>query len=125
MAEQIRRAQLYINNNLVIETETADLSFESNAERAHAQEGVISASQGNVELEIRFNGVTPVAKGPGLQALEDAMVSQTDVTAVYKQGASTYQCACRVKTGSYNSDSRSGMAKASFTLINTENPKKL
>jgi hypothetical protein len=125
MSEQIRRAQVWVNNNLLVEVETAELNFESNAERAHGQEGVLGAGQGNPEVEIRFSGATIVNKKAGMSAIEDAMVAQEDVTAVYRQGTSTYQMSGRVKTGSYSSDNRSGMPKHNFTIINTENPKKL
>lgn len=125
MAEQIKRASVFINNNKVAETETAEWSVETNAEQLHAQEGVIGASQGNLMCELRLNGAHPVNKQAGLQSVEDAMNDQTDVVCIYKMGVTTWQCAMRVKQGSYSSDNRSGTAKSSFTLINTENPKKL
>lgn len=125
MSEQIRRAQVWVNNNLLVEVETAELTFNSNSEAQHGQEGVLGNSQGNLEVEIRFTGATIVNKKVGLSAIEDAMVAQEDVTVVYRQGSSTYQMAARVKTGSYSSDNRSGVPKHNFTLGNSENPKKL
>lgn len=125
MASKWKRAKLWVNNNLVAEVESTEGTFNANTERAHIQDGVDGASEGNVEIDVRVNIVKYVDQKAGAQAIEDAMFNQTPLTATYLIGSTAFSCDYRVGQGTFNSETKTGTSKASFTLMSASVPQVL
>lgn len=118
----IVRASLYIQSQKIVEVESSDLASKTNAERLHGQEGVLGASKGNREVDIRCNVIPTKQPSGAFDKLADAHRDQTTVQVVYRVGNRNHSMDCVVSEFGANSENRSGVVKGSFSLMNTSDP---
>lgn len=121
-AADVKRAVAYIDSQKIAELESSDYSETTNGERQHGIDGVLGISNGNPEVELRFNVIRVVAPGGGLSKMESVITSQAPVTLAYKIGSNLIQGTFKCVQRTYTSDSRTGTLKGTFTFQNADNP---
>jgi len=118
----IRRASIYVKTKKVAELESSEITQNSNSEQMHGAEGILGATVGNPEVEIRGNYIRSLKIGEALEAIENAILTGEPILMSYQYGNKQLYAYFVITVVGLSSDARTGTLKGNFTARNAENP---
>lgn len=115
----VKRMSIYVDDEKCAELMNANLRFNTNGERVHAQEGVVAGTDGNMEIDITADLVVlegwPGASGKAI----DAINTRKELRMSGYVGGKLWEFPAKCVSGEIKSENKTGMVSASLAFQNT------
>jgi hypothetical protein len=124
-AQNIQRAQVYVDSVKLAEMPDATLSSSSNGEQHHGSEGVVGISEGNLTGDVRCNTVIPTPGTAATNKLLELHFSQDYCSLSFQMGSKAIAGKYKLVECEIQTTSSSGTLTGNFTFRNGDSYKLL